>query len=86
MPMMQGREVNIPDELRADRVVTQEEQAEDAMKSIASVVGALVAIFMLLVGTAGIGFGVGLWIHPGAGIAAAGLVLVVVGLLIGFQV
>ena len=47
----------------------------------------VLVVIGVFVGTAMVGFGVGTWAHhPGAGIAAAGLVIVVVAVLIGFQV
>jgi membrane-bound ClpP family serine protease len=84
--LIQGREVIIPEQL--GETAPQDEATPDTVPgSLSSVlVPALLSVVLLLLGTAGIGVGVGLWIHPGAGIAAAGLVLVVVGLLIGYQV
>jgi membrane-bound ClpP family serine protease len=84
--LIQGREVTMPDSIGTSP--SQDEATPDTVPgSLSSVlVPALLSVVLLLLGTAGIGVGVGLWIHPGAGIAAAGLVLVVVGLLIGYQV
>lgn len=50
-----------------------------------NVVQAIVAVLVIVAGSIGLGIGVGLWVHPGAGIAAASLVVVLTGFLIGWQ-
>ena len=75
--------VGIPDELRPGK--RKEEQSERRPPQVPLTF--LISLLGLIVGTAMVGFGVGTWAHhPGAGIAAAGLVIVVVAVLIGFQV
>lgn len=73
--------VQVPPEMMGQH----QDEAPDVVNRSAAV-GALLSLLMILLGTAGIGVGVGYWVHPGAGIAAAGVVLVVVGVLLGYQV
>lgn len=73
--------INIPDELRPDH----QPETEVPRRDVGPVIAALVSIMLVVLGAAMIGVGVGTWLHPGAGLAASGLVVVVFGVLLGYR-
>jgi hypothetical protein len=73
-------QVHTPPELRGIR-----EQPPQPQRETGPVVAAVLSLLMLVLATGLIGTGVGLWIAPGAGMAAAGLCLFVVGVLLGYR-
>lgn len=75
-----GREVEFPEELRGQ---AEGEQAPGPVVPL-DFLRALSALVMIVSGTAMIGFGVGTWLRPAAGVAAAGVCVVVFGLALAF--
>lgn len=73
--------VRIPDELRGDRYQDEEEVPGSP---IGPIIRDLLALLLIVLGAVGIGIGVGTWVDPGAGLAAAGLATLVVGVVMGF--
>lgn len=76
-----GRRVDFPDELQAQR---RQQVVEVPRRDIGPVIEAILSLLLIVLGSTGVGVGVGLWVHPGAGIAAGSLLVFVVGVLLGY--
>jgi hypothetical protein len=74
--------VNIPDELKG---IPPAKESPQLMVDKGAIIRDIFALLCLMSGTACVAVGVGLWVHPGAGLAAAGVVVVLVGVLLGFK-
>lgn len=73
-------QVQVPPDLRADTRVE-----EVPRKDRSALWAALFALFLIVVGTAVLSLGVAWWVHPGAGVAILGAVVLIVGVLVGYS-